>query len=309
MMLQCLPSQETEVETPPRAVPPAVMTAMNGSVSDSMDYLPYGELLSGGSSTTHKFTGKERDSESGLDDFEARFYSSTIGRFVSVDPHLADAQRLLDPQQFNMFGYARDNPLRFGDTDGKEVKETVIPKTYDVHGATADEALDNAAKTSGVKTETGEDMSGKTTASVSIKYKDVEVSQTPPTFATEGTAFTEIKSADVILVQTITLPKWDGYDKASKEEKLEWDSNLATLKEHEEGHAQINREEANKLDKSLPGTTGYGTGKTPQQALNAAYSQMGQQGQKKLNNSQKNTKQRNQDYDKATDHGRKQKQV
>jgi RHS repeat-associated protein len=286
-----------------------VMTTMNGTVADSMDYLPYGEQIAGGSTTTHKFTGKERDAESGLDDFGARYYSSTVGRFASVDPHLADAQRLLDPQQLNMYGYARDNPLRFGDSDGKDVKETIKSNTYDVQGATADEALNNATKTSGIKTETGEDMSGKTTASMSIKYKDVEVSQTSPTIATDGTAFTEIKSSDVILVQTITLPKWDGYDNASKEEKTEWDSKVATLKEHEEGHATINREEASKLDKSLPGTTGYGTGKTPQQALNAAYGQMGQQVQKKLNNTQKDTKQRNQDYDKATDHGRKPKHL
>jgi RHS repeat-associated protein len=35
-----------------------------------------------------KFTGKERDSESGLDDFEARYYSSSMGRF-DLHPHPA----------------------------------------------------------------------------------------------------------------------------------------------------------------------------------------------------------------------------
>jgi RHS repeat-associated protein len=34
----------------------------------------------------YKFTGKERDSESNLDNFEARYDSSSIGRFMSPDP-------------------------------------------------------------------------------------------------------------------------------------------------------------------------------------------------------------------------------
>jgi RHS repeat-associated protein len=52
------------------------------------DY-PYGEqdssICATSSTTTHKFTGKERDSEDGLDDFGARYYSSSLGRFISAD--------------------------------------------------------------------------------------------------------------------------------------------------------------------------------------------------------------------------------
>src|SRR5580704_8092878 len=59
--------------------------SQNAQVSDSMDYMPYGELLSGGGSTTHKFTGKERDAESGLDNFGARYDSSNLGRFMTPD--------------------------------------------------------------------------------------------------------------------------------------------------------------------------------------------------------------------------------
>jgi RHS repeat-associated protein len=96
-----------------------VMTAMNGSVSDSMDYMPYGELLSGGGSTTHKFTGKERDSESGLDNFKARYDSSSLGRFMSTDPKSVHAH-LNDPQAFNRYVYTRNNPLSYIDPDGKD---------------------------------------------------------------------------------------------------------------------------------------------------------------------------------------------
>jgi RHS repeat-associated protein len=67
---------------------------------------------------TH-FTGKERDSESGLDNFGARYYASTIGRFTAIDPVVVSKERILDPQQFNAYGYARGNPLRFVDLDGQ----------------------------------------------------------------------------------------------------------------------------------------------------------------------------------------------
>ena len=66
-----------------------------------------------------KFTGKERDSKSGLDDFGARYYSSSMARFTAADPHLTDSQRMRDPQQLNMYSYARNNPLRFGDDAGR----------------------------------------------------------------------------------------------------------------------------------------------------------------------------------------------
>jgi RHS repeat-associated protein len=40
---------------------------------------------------THNFEGKERDSESGLDNFGARYYASSLGRFMSPDPSNAGA--------------------------------------------------------------------------------------------------------------------------------------------------------------------------------------------------------------------------
>jgi RHS repeat-associated protein len=57
-------------------------------------------------------TGKERDSESGLDDFGARYYSSQFGRFMSADPFTVTPGRVVDPQQLNLYAYVRNNPLR-----------------------------------------------------------------------------------------------------------------------------------------------------------------------------------------------------
>ena len=94
-----------------------IMTAMNGTASDSMDYLPYGEQIAGGSGTTHKFTGKERDSESGLDNFEARYMGSNLGRFMSPDPSNIGAI-MESPQTWNAYSYVANNPLNATDPDG-----------------------------------------------------------------------------------------------------------------------------------------------------------------------------------------------
>jgi RHS repeat-associated protein len=55
-------------------------------------------------------TLKERDIETGLDFFEARYYSSTQGRFTSVDPEGGGANPD-DAQSWNGYAYARSNPV------------------------------------------------------------------------------------------------------------------------------------------------------------------------------------------------------
>src|ERR1039458_6846813 len=67
------------------------------------------------------FTGKEHDTESGNDYFGARYYASTMGRFLSPDPLIMEPRRLLDPQQLNLYAYGRDNPLRYTDPTGLDV--------------------------------------------------------------------------------------------------------------------------------------------------------------------------------------------
>ncbi len=98
------------------------------------DYLPFGTELTQGMAgnrgacfggtdgVTEKFTGKERDAETGLDYFGARYFSAAQGRFTSPDPIGIMKQKIMDPQQWNMYSYARDNPLRFADPTGKYVE-------------------------------------------------------------------------------------------------------------------------------------------------------------------------------------------
>jgi RHS repeat-associated protein len=66
----------------------------------------------------YKFTGKERDSESGLDYFGARYYGAALGRFTTVDPLRASAHTA-NPQSWNRYSYVINNPLARIDPDGK----------------------------------------------------------------------------------------------------------------------------------------------------------------------------------------------
>jgi RHS repeat-associated protein len=69
-----------------------------------------------------KFTGKERDVETGLDYFGARYLSSAQGRWTSPDwsatPEAVPYGTLSDPQTLNLYGYVRNNPLGKPDVDG-----------------------------------------------------------------------------------------------------------------------------------------------------------------------------------------------
>jgi len=95
-------------------------------VAEAISYLPYGDVryssadtLAVKSNTPYAFAGKERDKESGLNYFEQRHLSASLGRFVSTDPVTVTADRLIDPQLLNPYAYARNNPYRYVDPDGR----------------------------------------------------------------------------------------------------------------------------------------------------------------------------------------------
>ncbi|MCU1268639.1 MAG: hypothetical protein JWM21_4957 [Acidobacteria bacterium] len=122
---------------------PRMVFDKTGSLSNTKrhDYLPFGEDLPAGvgqrnslqgfgmaDGVRQKFTQKERDSETGLDYFLARYYSSTQGRFTSVDPLLASG-RPANPQSWNRYAYVLNNPLHFVDPNG--LVETSDPQNGD----------------------------------------------------------------------------------------------------------------------------------------------------------------------------------
>jgi len=88
--------------------------------------LPFGNgLVASGNApdaTEHHFTGKERDTESGLDNFGARYFGSNMGRFMSPDPINLTEERLLNPSNtLNKYAYGANNPLKYVDDDGKDI--------------------------------------------------------------------------------------------------------------------------------------------------------------------------------------------
>ena len=64
--------------------------------------------------------GKERDIDTGLDYFGARYMSAAQGRFTSPDAPFAD-QDPYEPQSWNLYSYVRNNPLKFVDETGREI--------------------------------------------------------------------------------------------------------------------------------------------------------------------------------------------
>jgi RHS repeat-associated protein len=103
--------------------------------------LPYGDGLTTipvstadvADATEHHFTGKERDAESGNDYFGARYYSSSMGRFMSpdfsADPSPVPFAEFVDPQTLNLYSYGKNNPLRWVDPDGHMHQECTKSQT------------------------------------------------------------------------------------------------------------------------------------------------------------------------------------
>jgi len=94
----------------------------DGLLADQLDYTPFGQILSGGTNDPYQFTGKERDSESANDYFGARYYASSMGRWMSPDwadkPEAVPYSSLDNPQTLNLYSYVGNNPLSRVDADG-----------------------------------------------------------------------------------------------------------------------------------------------------------------------------------------------
>ena len=92
------------------------ITETNGKPIQYIHYAPYGEFIDNQRTIDYderyKFTGKERDAESGYDYFGARYYASPFSFWLSVDP-LADKYPAISP-----YAYCTWNPIKFIDPDG-----------------------------------------------------------------------------------------------------------------------------------------------------------------------------------------------
>ncbi len=114
-------------------------TNSTGAAQECYDYFPFGEDIQqtiGGRGTCYptgvypsnpdiesmKFTAKERDAETGMDYFGARYFSGPQGRFTSADwsekPQPVPSADFSDPQTLNLYAYVRNNPLSGADPTG-----------------------------------------------------------------------------------------------------------------------------------------------------------------------------------------------
>ena len=94
------------------------ITDLNAAPIQYIHYAPYGELVENqtivGYDERYKYTGKERDKESGYNYFGARFYSSPFSFWLSVDP-LADKYPNISP-----YAYCGWNPVKYIDLEGMD---------------------------------------------------------------------------------------------------------------------------------------------------------------------------------------------
>lgn len=122
---------------------PRILVNSLGEVAAGRDFIPFGEEIYpdethrkgadkynfGADGVRQKFTGYERDEETGLDFAEARYYFHNHGRFTAVDPLLASG-RSANPQTFNRFIYVGNNPIMITDPLGLDWYFSKIANIY-----------------------------------------------------------------------------------------------------------------------------------------------------------------------------------
>jgi RHS repeat-associated protein len=139
---------------------PRITTDSLGKVVSRRDFMPFGEEVArasnGGDSVRQKFTGYERDGETGLDYAKARMFGSGVGRFTSPDNFLNDTHAS-SPQKWNLYTYVSNNPLKYVDPSGAVEKDPVTGKVKFV----ADGKTETQTATVKISST---DSSGKTTS-------------------------------------------------------------------------------------------------------------------------------------------------
>lgn len=136
-----MPDSSAELTPPPPSMMPPVFyhpdhlgstnltTGIDGTLRSEMVYYPFGAIryqanhnLDSAPLPAYGFSDKERDAESGLNYFEARYCDTALSRFTAVDPTIAlDPMRFArTPQVLNLYAYAANNPLRYVDPTGHD---------------------------------------------------------------------------------------------------------------------------------------------------------------------------------------------
>jgi RHS repeat-associated protein len=109
-----------------------VMVQSTGTLCYDADFTPFGAertITNTCTQNAYKFEGKERDAETGNDDFGAREYSWRMGRWLSSDwsavPVAVPYANLTNPQTLNLYSMVADDPESFADLDGHADAATI----------------------------------------------------------------------------------------------------------------------------------------------------------------------------------------
>jgi len=129
----------------------SVITDASGNLQEAYYYYPYGGIQStvGSDPNHYKFNGKEWDSESNLDNFGARYFTSSVGRFMTPDwaarPTAIPYAVFGDPQSLNLYGYVRNDPVSRADADGHcGISRMAIACAGDTHVPGGDYSQDDS---------------------------------------------------------------------------------------------------------------------------------------------------------------------
>ncbi len=103
----------------------SLTTDSSGGVVSEVRYLPYGQVRwsNGTSVTDFGFTAQRNEASFGLLDYNARYYSAVLGRFVSPDTIVPDPS---SSGGFNRYRYTRNNPLRYTNPTGHQCSVTAV---------------------------------------------------------------------------------------------------------------------------------------------------------------------------------------
>jgi RHS repeat-associated protein len=112
----------------------------------AVEYYPYGEEVTSSANDREKFATYTRESATGLDYANQRYYASVYGRFTSPDPSGTSAVYMPNPRSWNMYAYANSDPVSFNDPTGLDCAST--PYYFD--GAYEDTIGDIIAKQSDI---------------------------------------------------------------------------------------------------------------------------------------------------------------
>ena len=288
-----------------------VVTNATGSVIEQdIDYYPYGgqeyDYSTAQVAQHYKFTGKERDAESGLDNLGARYDNSALGRFMTPDwaakPVTVPYAKFGDPQSLNLYSYTENGPLNRIDPDGHMPAAWVIDRNEPVAGSTLFlpgdmvnsndiqimvPVSENTVATAAQYTTTTYDVDGDTAAAAmsaanassasgcgrpTAGCTNAQYTYNPTTTGSvkgagqQYSASLSVTSVSVTVSISVSLPNWTGYKNAPTSEQKAWDAAVSKLRDHEEGHVAIFRAGVGEIRDAIQGTSAKGNGQSQGQA-------------------------------------------